>query len=285
MQKDMQKKDRRFRSRKNGHFTVAGSVTVEAALVLPLFIFFSFMLFSVFDMISTYCRFQSALTETAAEAAVLLYAKEDSMPDKEESFLLVETFIREEITRKTAKTLGGSVVEWDALGLHLFRSDMADESGNVRLILTYVVKPWFSIGGVGRMTMANHVTVHAWTGYEKPEEKEESDEEEQMVYVTKTGNAYHLYRDCTYLCSDVQPVFGEDIATQRSEDGSKYYPCEKCSKNVKAKDGEVYYITPWGNRYHADSSCNALFKSVEAIPISEVGSRHLCTKCAKRENK
>ena len=148
MQKVMQKKDRRFRSRKNGHFTVAGSVTVEAALVLPLFIFFSFMLFSVFDMISTYCRFQSALTETAAEAAVLLYAKEDSMPDKEESFLLAETFIREEITRKTAKTLGGSVVEWDALGLHLFRSDMADESGNVRLILTYVVKPWFSIGGV-----------------------------------------------------------------------------------------------------------------------------------------
>ena len=199
MQKDMQKKDRRFRSRKNGHFTVAGSVTVEAALVLPLFIFFSFMLFSVFDMISTYCRFQSALTETAAEAAVLLYAKEDSMPDKEESFLLAETFIREEITRKTAKTLGGSVVEWDALGLHLFRSDMADESGNVRLILTYVVKPWFSIGGVGRMTMANHVTVHAWTGYEKPEEKEESDEEEQMVYVTKTGNAYHLFRDCLFM--------------------------------------------------------------------------------------
>ena len=261
----------------------AGSVTVEAAMILPLFIMFSLMFVSAFEMLTTYCRMQSILTETATEAAAFLYIKEDPSPEQGESLLISETLIREEITRKAGKKLGGSVIEGDALGLHLFRSDIATDGKTVNLIVTYVVKPWFSFGGIGRMTMANHVSIRAWTGYEITSEAEGNQEEEQTVYITRTGTVYHLYRDCTYLAADAHAVFGEELSSERSEDGSKYYPCELCSRNISVKDGEIYYITPWGNRFHTDSKCTALYKPVEAIPISEAGGRHVCSKCAGRE--
>ena len=207
------------------------SITVEAAFALPLFIIFSMQLLSVFE-------------------------------SKEASLLLSETFVREEIIRKAGtERINNSVISGGTLGLHLFRSDVATNGNNVNLVLTYRVEPWFSFHGIGGMTLVNRCSVKAWNGFEKEEADSGEEEDGQTVYVTRTGVAYHLYSDCTYIKADSHMVTKEELFFARSEE---------------------YYVSKYGNRYHTDSSCKALVKDVEAIPLQDVGDRHLCSKCAKR---
>ena len=258
------------------------SITVEAAFALPLFIIFSMQLLSVFEMMTMYCRLQKALQETTAEVAMLLYVSDDPEQSKETSLLLSETFVREEIIRKAGmERINNSVISGGTLGLHLFRSDVATNGSDVNLVLTYRVEPWFSFHGIGGMTLVNRCCVKAWNGFEKEEANPGEEEGGQTVYVTRTGVAYHLYSDCTYIKADSHKVTKEELPFARNEDGEKYYPCEFCSKN-NSSDCEEYYVSTYGNRYHTDSSCKALVKDVEAIPLQDVGDRHLCSKCAKR---
>ncbi len=260
----------------------SGSVTVEAALVLPLFLIFSLQVFSLFEMMSLYVRMQSALTETAVEAATFLYAAGDYEVDEGTSFLLSESFVREQVTRKVGGgRLTVSVIRGGIAGVHLFRSGM--DNGSVHLMVTYQVEPWLSFGGIGRMTLMNHAKVVSWRGFEKKDEiSGEAKGSSETVYVTKTGSAYHLYRNCSYLMADIRNVSGTEVEFIRNNSGGKYYACEICSKNQSPMPGETYTVSVWGNRYHQDGLCVALYKDVTAIPINEVGSRHLCTKCAAK---
>ena len=258
------------------------SITVETAFALPLFIIFSMQLLSVFEMMTMYCRLQKALQETTAEVAMFLYVSDDPEQSKETSLLLSETFVREEIIRKAGmERINNSVISGGTLGLHLFRSDVATNGSDVNLVLTYRVEPWFSFRGIGGMTLVNRCSIKAWNGFEKEEADSGEEEDEQTVYVTRTGVAYHLYSDCTYIKADSHMVTKEELFFARNEDGEKYYPCEFCSKN-NSSDCEDYYVSTYGNRYHTDSSCKALVKDVEAISLQDVGNRHLCSKCAKR---
>ena len=261
------------------------SVTVEAALVLPMMIIFSLQLFSAFEMMTVYCRMESALGETAAEVATLLYALQGEQT-AENSLLISETFVREEIIRKVGiSEINNSVIKGGILGLGLFRCDVAKDGENVDLILTYLVSPRYSAGLMGNMTLVNHCKIKVWNGFEKsPGEDSEKAEDEQTVYVTETGKAYHLYRNCSYLMTDTECVLGEELEGRRNEDGGKYYACELCSKGVSLEDGDVCYIASWGNRYHVNPVCGALFKNVSEISINDVGNRHLCNRCAARQS-
>ena len=260
------------------------SVTVEAALVLPLFIFFSMQLLSIFEMMSIYCRMECALQETAAEVAACSYALKDTSGSRINSLLLSETFVREEVVRKAgAERINASLISGGIAGLHLYRSDIAENESDIELILTYRVKPWFSIRGIGSMNLVHHSRVKAWVGYEK--ESETGEESRETVYVTKTGEAYHLYADCAYLKADSRCVTGDMVSALRNNDGEKYYPCEFCAKDEVLEGDDFYYISGWGNRFHVNPLCRALEKASIPIPLDEVGNRHLCSKCAGRAGK
>ena len=257
-----------------------GSVTVETALVLPLLIIFFMQLYTAFEMLALYCRVEVALEETAEEAATFLYIRKDSRIAKEQSFLLTETFIREEVSRKIGtKNLSGSVLQGKAMGLSLFRSDIATDGKNVDLVVTYRVKPWYAIGNVGTIQLMNHCKVTAWTGYQKDGSLDE-EKKEKTVYITESGSVYHLYRDCTFLDAKVETVLTKDVGKERNSDRKIYYPCELCAQG---KEMDTFcYITPYGTRYHKDEGCEALHKSVRAVSLSEVGGRRVCSKCSQR---
>lgn len=260
------------------HKLKKGSISVEASLVLPLLIIFFMQLYSAFEMLALYCRVEVALEETAEEAATFLYVKKGDQMSSAQSFLLTETFIREELTRKIgSKNLSASVLSGKAMGLSLLRSSVAEDGNTVDLIVTYRAKPWYSLGTVGTVRLVNHCKMTAWNGYEKSEEPDSK--EEETVYVTPGGSVYHLYRDCTYLDATVEVVLRDEVGEQRNQDRKKYYPCEICTEGA---EGEFYYITPYGTKYHEKEDCKSLHKSVTAIPLSEAGGRKVCSKCSMR---
>ena len=263
-----------------------GSVTVEASLVLPLFLIFTIQVFSLFEILTIFTRLQAACEETAVEAAVFLALSGDATQSEEMSFLLSETLIREEIIRKAdLGKAADSVILGGLAGLHFFRCDLATDGENVEIIVTYRVKPRLCPDLLGKVTLVNHSKVRAWTGFERESIlKEPEDSSEEIVYVTPSGEAYHLFADCSYLKAGVQRVDGGELGSLRNNERKIYYPCEYCAKGEGAQSGSTYYITPWGTRFHTGSTCIGLEKQVTGIPLSEVGTRHLCSKCAKRNS-
>ena len=117
---------------------------------------------------------------------------------------------------------------------------------------------------------------HAWTGYDIIGAGENALNEEEMVYVTEHGEAYHRNINCSHLRLSVKSTSLSGIDKLRNKDRSKYYPCEYCAGNIAAGD---VFITDYGNRYHGRVDCAGLKRTIYTIPISEVGARHPCKDC------
>ncbi len=116
---------------------------------------------------------------------------------------------------------------------------------------------------------------HAWTGY-KIGAGSERVVEEEYVYITPKGEAYHRDINCTYLKLTIKNTTKEAVDGLRNSEGGKYNRCQYCGK--RAYNG-VLYVTDYGEHYHTSLSCPGLKRTIETVPISKVGGRRPCSKC------
>ena len=106
------------------------SVTVETALVLPVFMFASITLISLIHMMSIYARMEGALSQAGRELSVMGYVLEDK--GDEMGLAMTETYVRARVMSIMGADAGkDSMIVWDALGISLIRSDVYDEKGNI----------------------------------------------------------------------------------------------------------------------------------------------------------
>ena len=267
-----------------------GSLTVETALVLPIFLCLSIALVSILEMMTLFSKVEYALHETAREIAVAEYPIEFIQKAGEEIFefeLGEDTkeyldyipsgpIVRVLFTEKFGlKNISNSLIKNGEAGIFFFRSDVFDDEGNVDLIATYKVEPFFNLFKVGEMTFANRVRVHAWKGYNHTKNLEE----DEYVYVTETGSVYHTNRDCNHLHITIITVSKGKVDECRNKDGKIYYACEKCASKGDG-EGEFVFITPYGTSYHTSLSCSGLKRTIYKVKREEVGGKKLCETCA-----
>lgn len=266
-----------------------GSLTLEAAIVLPIFLSLIISLISVLEMMNLYARVEFALHETAREMALMMYPAAYAKTMGEELFdeefdwelpdenilnpLLSETLARALFTENFGyKNLNNSLIKNGEAGIFFFRSDVVNEKGNIDLIVTYKVEPLFNMFGLGKMTFSNRVKVHSWTGYVREEY-----EEDEYVYITDNASVYHTRRDCTHLCLTINSVRISDLDKCRNKDGKIYKVCKKCG-NEDNESGYVY-ITPYGEVYHTSLSCSGLKRTIYKVTLSEVSGLNECERC------
>ncbi len=100
-------------------------------------------------------------------------------------------------------------------------------------------------------------------------------EKRSLVYVTKTGKAYHGSRDCAYLDLSIRTVSLEEVRKFKNKNGSKYVRCGSCCKRRVEKPVTLQITEPvimsFGmSGIKANGVCNFMDK---------VGKRHPCKKC------
>ena len=241
--------------------TLRGSMTVEAALVLPVFLF-AMILISYLGLL-TKCQdeVQWALTRAAREASAEYGAGESKVL----------------ASRAYYQTKLNAYLEARGLAVSLLKSSLLQENDEIDLIAEYQVKLPFRLITVGTCRFRQRVHTRAFTGVEQREYKE--DQEEMIVYVTETGKVYHRKRDCTYLKLSISQMQYADIASLRNESGGKYKPCERCVKNTEPSAGRAVWITNFGDRYHITRSCSGIKRSIKEITLSKAGKRTPCSKC------
>ena len=249
------------------------SVTVETALVLPVFMFASITLISLIHMMSIYARMEGALSQAGRELSVMGYVLEDK--GDEMGLAMTETYVRTRVMSIMGADAGkDSMIVWDALGISLIRSDVYDEKGNINLIMTYTLRPYFALSYGTDVRLVNHCMIHSWIGYVRDKDENESD---PIVYVAENGTVYHTSPTCTHLSLSISSTTIEEVPGLRNENGGKYYPCEVC---YDSSNGPCVYITEEGDRYHSLISCSGLKRTIYEIHLSEVGGKPMCQRCA-----
>lgn len=65
--------------------------------------------------------------------------------------------------------------------------------------------------------------------------------------------------------------------------GKKYQACDKCIH--EGERPSVLYVTPYGEKYHFSLSCSGLKRTVKAIPKEEAEGMRMCSRCAAKQGK
>ncbi|MDD3239651.1 MAG: pilus assembly protein [Lachnospira sp.] len=261
---------------KKGTYFSASS-TVEAALVIPLFMYAAMALIYILQIAAVKQHVQTALYEDAKELAGYAYSVEKSV-DMDLGSLSTGaawTLLVNELGSSYASDnhiVGGNA------GLVMVRSKVCGgDSSVIDLSVTYTVQNPFDIFGIGKVTITQRCKTDAWLGESRDSYRNKQSREERKVYVTAEGKVYHTNRNCTYLTRVITQKNRKELASIRNYDGGRYFPCEKCGHQYD--ESEMVYITQYGNRFHTDITCSQLARTIIEIPISKVGTKSLCKKC------
>lgn len=253
----------------------AGSMTVEASIVVPLFIFCMINLLFGIQVVETQSRITAALHETGSEICSFAYAARRGLGDAPGG-ILTDAYAVGSIAGHLGETVqnrGG--IAGGRLGLDYTDSSVLKDRGVVKLSVRYFLK--FPVKmGIRPYLLGTSYYGHAWVGYDGIGAIPVSTEDDPIVYVTPSGVVYHRDYDCRHLHPSVRMVPASAVDGMRSGDGSKYYACEICGGGIGT--GSVY-ITDSGNRYHSRIMCSGIKRNILAIHLSEVGGRAPCSLC------
>ncbi|MCQ2512445.1 MAG: pilus assembly protein [Lachnospiraceae bacterium] len=269
------------------------SLTLETAVVLPIFMFFIIAILNFLVILSLQSEIQLTMEETArsiGKKAYLVDCAEDlisSNPSDVDSD--TESLLSAGINSLTIKTwmmkdglkerLDRSQIIDGAAGLYTYNSSYDEESGILDLVVTYNYQIPFLPKSIGTVALAQRCYSHVWIG-KKLDQSDggKQERESHTVYVTPYGKVYHTSKDCRYLDLSIRQISVSTLSSERNADGKIYEKCT-CANHVVA--GDMVYVTDYGTNWHTDINCYGLKRTVNEIDISEIGSLHVCPKCGE----
>lgn len=245
----------------NNKLQERASMTVEAAFVLPIFLFAMILVSYLGQMIVCQDEMQWALTRIAREASAEYGASQSSLY-KSRAYYQMKL---------------NSYMKHTGISVSLLESRFLKENDEIDLIACYKVSLPFSWIPVDVCRFRQRVHTRAFTGVESRGDGKKK--EDTIVYVTETGRVFHRKRECTYLKLSISQVKYQDVGTMRNEGGGRYKACERCCKDKKFTAQMPIWIANYGDRFHTSRSCSGIKRSIREILISEVGKRTPCSKC------
>ncbi|MFI3200067.1 MAG: TadE family protein [Eubacteriales bacterium] len=249
----------------------SGSITVEATIALPIFLFFLMNLTSVFLIFHVHSQIDSYLYKIVKQLSIMGYPLENGLEPSSGM-----SFVGEILTIQGLQVkLNQELKSFGVLGspISLAHSELF-ENDYISIIATYQVVPLVKMIPFTSFEVVNQCHMRCFTGY-KFEDHGTSSNGEEYVYITEHGTVYHLSTSCTYLNMTITSVGEGAVADSRNQSGAKYYPCENCND----RSSNIYYITQYGTRYHTTSECTSIDRAIITVPLSEVSGRSVCSKC------
>ena len=263
-----------------------GSLTVEAAMVLPLFLFFMVILMVPMGVMKEGRRIQTALEAAGEEVSQYAYVlhqlklgerlETSGLDGFTEEFL--DGLTEEGILLYVRKRVEGRVGVERLKSASFVRSSVLRDGETIDLVMDYRVKIPFSVFGLSSMPMTARSCRRAWIGREGGSGRRDGQEDE-LVYIGKASTRYHRQRTCHYLYNDIKQISFKEVEDARNLSGGKYKPCSRCGKFAE-ENGSVF-LMPSGEKYHSDRNCSSIMAYVEAVPLSQVRHMGGCSYCSQ----
>ncbi len=248
-----------------------GSYTVEAAIALPVFLWSMIAVMSFVPILMVSAGVRSSLETTARTMA--LYGASAEEQDKALSSATAIAICNGMILSKgvPAHKIYGGVA-----GIHY---ELENITGNdIHLKVSYAMEIPLGILGTKRLVLTDQVSSRKWVGWDPSEAEGEQD----YVYITARGTAYHSTLSCAYLNPTIRSVPFEQLEQERSESGGKYSGCPSCKSAKNHK--EYVYVTNYGSVYHCKLDCSGLKRTIYRIHMQDADGYTPCSKCVDTTN-
>ncbi len=276
---------------------LAAAMTVEAALILPLFLFFFINLGSAIEMIRLHGNLQLALWDSGNRMCVYGHVSaaegEDASKDERKNrgvweemgdIALSYTYVKGQVVDYVGRDYLEESPLCDGIqGLQFWESDVGALDAAVSedildIVMTYQVSPLMNIPYVKPFRMSNRYYGRLWTGYDVTVADKEGVRED-IVYVAEHAMVYHESATCTHLKLTIREVTMVEALKARNENGGKYTQCSKC---VDKKLGATVFIAKEGDFYHRDKECSGLKRTIYTMLRELAVEKYRpCSRCSK----
>lgn len=271
---------------------VCAAMTVEAAIVLPLFLFFFINLGSAIEMIRLHGNLQMGLWNVGNKMCVYGYAADGEKKWEEWGELgdiaLTYTYVKNQvITYSGEDYLNASPLTDGTASLQFWESRVMSQNvqmpnDTIDILMTYQVSPWLNIPFVKPFRMSNRYYGRMWTGYDLTENTG-STLNQEMVYVTENREVYHESLACTHLKLSIQTISREDLRTAKNQYGRRYALCSKCRRQSIREDG-ILFVCDEGDYFHYSRNCPGLTRIISTITRQQAMEENLrpCSRCGRK---
>lgn len=273
-----------------------GSMTVEAAFVVPLSFLAVLVFLNLFLFLEVQMRIQTELADMSRElmsVGTVLAGTESESEDETGVLnaasmlqsLGAEGYLRFRMDEKTGGSAWLSHIKKGASGFSFAGSSLYGEGAEIRIRVSYSYVFDDGLFRVGAIPVTQQVVARGFSGVKRTKDGDDGDDEEEeknIVFVAESGTVYHRKSDCTYLKPRIERISPDEVSGRRNASGAKYYACEVCgSQNA----GASVYITPYGTRYHTTISCRELLRTYTEMTEEEAIAKGLraCSKCGGAE--
>lgn len=252
---------------KNSILVQRGSVTIEAAFGIPLFLFAALCLIWLIEIqsikISITAAAQSAAKSAAEDTAVIPVLNTIKLKSD-----IVSLIGEERINR--------SIIRGGSSGISCWKSYVSPDTGEMNIKVEYEIMMPLPVMGNPSASLEESFTISSWNGYNYEEMGQGN---RDIVYMTENGSVYHEDYNCSYLRLSLRYVPYEKLEVIRNKSGGRYHACEKC---VIGSAMTGVYITEDGNKYHNMLGCSGLKRTIYAVKRSETGGVAGCSRCSGR---
>lgn len=258
-----------------------GYITVEASIVVSLFLFFMLAMAGMYMMLLAEAHIHQALAEATDYMAQYCYLEQKLFQSKkkhrdegEQRQANVEMLVDTVLLKSRFKEYLGEdfyVERMISGGKEGIAIRVKKDKENSKILLVkakYQVKIYLPLLGTRSIPLSNQIKQKAFVGFSK----EECNTSDTYVFVTPNREAYHLRRDCTHLALDV------DVESSKKKGG--YEGCFYCGKG---EERNTIYIAKTGNVYHTKRDCVGLRRTVRRVKLSGVKGLGICERCGGSE--
>ncbi len=240
-----------------------GSLTVEAAIVFPLFLLVLLCTSSFISILGINSSLQIRLEETARYYNTYAYITSNESSETLNSTLttlsLKDFFFNEDIVALCESSL---FLKNDINELH-FKHTILDNDQQVHALnITYNICIPFIPDNLINFSFTQNTVFKLFTGIEHTMQ---SDNHDRTVYITPAGNVYHTQKYCTYLKKYTDCISASALDSYETKTNKKFKPCSYCKQHYKNSDITSVYISTYGTYYHYNPDCYHLNQSVYSV--------------------
>ena len=248
-----------------------GAMTLEASLIVPVFLIVLLMLTSVGENFMIHHQISHGICEMAKRAAINEYRiRQKKKAGNNLSQISAKATFLASVNRKflnRSALVGGSSAVASACKLTL------TSKGEYVVSVHYYIRRKFPFLSTYSAAFKQQVRQKSMTGYIP-----DGDElKEGYVYITPHEAVYHTDLSCTHLALDIS--IDEDVEKYIKHQ-THYKECDKCTRYQEGKISCVY-IAKQGEAYHTDLSCSGLKRTVKQVDLSTLKGMKPCTRCGR----
>ena len=254
------------------------SLTVEAAMTFPIFIFAFFLMIYSLRIVELQSKVQYALNAASSDMAAYAMVKEGTEGGSAANYVSGIVYSNPGASALFLKNLKSCMEDVDMvsgkwLGFHFTNSQIMKKDAVIYLEVHYKIKMPDLLGIKIEIPCIQNVYTRGFTGRRLAEK-----EEGKIVYITTGQTVYHTNRSCTHLVLSVQQVSEKVFFNKKKGYLKKYTNCLLCKDKIS--NGYIY-ITAQGDKYHYSLQCQSLKRTIKRILLKDVGNRTLCKRCSE----